>query len=58
MRLRSFGIVQALKDEANGGMGGFAGQIWDPGAEIEVPFEQRPVILQSSASLHFILLMI
>lgn len=45
LRLRSFGIVKALKDEANGGMGGFAGQSWDPGSEIEVPFEQRPVSL-------------
>ncbi|XP_020241699.1 uncharacterized protein ycf36 [Asparagus officinalis] len=43
LRLRSFGNVKALKDEANGGMGGFAGQSWDPGSEIEVPFEQRPV---------------
>ncbi|XP_038983403.1 protein CONSERVED IN THE GREEN LINEAGE AND DIATOMS 27, chloroplastic isoform X4 [Phoenix dactylifera] len=36
-------IVKALKDEAEGGAGGFAGQRWDPGLEIEVPFEQRPV---------------
>lgn len=36
-------IVKALKDEAEGGAGGFAGQSWDPGLEIEVPFEQRPV---------------
>ncbi|XP_038983404.1 protein CONSERVED IN THE GREEN LINEAGE AND DIATOMS 27, chloroplastic isoform X5 [Phoenix dactylifera] len=35
-------IVKALKDEAEGGAGGFAGQRWDPGLEIEVPFEQRP----------------
>ncbi|KAG1342057.1 putative Casein kinase II subunit alpha-2 [Cocos nucifera] len=35
-------IVKALKDEAEGGAGGFAGQSWDPGLEIEVPFEQRP----------------
>lgn len=43
-RLRSLGVAKALKDEANGGFGGFAGQSWDPGSEIEVPFEQRPVI--------------
>lgn len=39
--------VKALKDRAGGGggaNGGFAGQSWDPGLEIEVPFEQRPVI--------------
>lgn len=47
-RLRSFGITKALKDEANGGMGRFAGQRWEPGAEIEVPFEQRPVNEYSS----------
>lgn len=36
--------VRALKDEKNGGKGGGApGQSWDPGLEIEVPFEQRPV---------------
>lgn len=43
--LRKLGITKALKDEANGGAGGFAGRSWDPGSEIEVPFEQRPVIL-------------
>ncbi|XP_078430330.1 DUF1230 family protein (DUF1230) [Wolffia australiana] len=39
------GLVAALKDRAEGGgaNGGFAGQSWDPGLEIEVPFEQRPV---------------
>ncbi|KAG9440212.1 hypothetical protein H6P81_020377 [Aristolochia fimbriata] len=35
--------VRALKDEKEGGRGGFAGRDWDPGLEIEVPFEQRPV---------------
>ncbi|XP_010271945.1 PREDICTED: uncharacterized protein LOC104607887 [Nelumbo nucifera] len=35
--------VKALKDEKNGGGSGFAGRKWDPGLEIEVPFEQRPV---------------
>lgn len=41
-------IVKALKDEAEGGAGGFAGRSWDPGLEIEVPFEQRPVNEYSS----------
>uniref|UniRef100_A0A1D1Y217 Uncharacterized protein ycf36 n=1 Tax=Anthurium amnicola TaxID=1678845 RepID=A0A1D1Y217_9ARAE len=43
--------VKALKDESAGGggaSGGFAGQSWDPGLEIEVPFEQRPVNEYSS----------
>lgn len=35
--------VRAVRDDAEGGAGGFAGQSWDPGLEIEVPFEQRPV---------------
>lgn len=36
--------VRALKDEMDGGMsGGFQGRSWEPGLEIEVPFEQRPV---------------
>ncbi|XP_068655225.1 protein CONSERVED IN THE GREEN LINEAGE AND DIATOMS 27, chloroplastic [Aristolochia californica] len=35
--------AKALKDEKEGGRGGFAGRDWDPGLEIEVPFEQRPV---------------
>ncbi|RRT84704.1 hypothetical protein B296_00011256 [Ensete ventricosum] len=42
--------VRAVRDDAEGGAGGFAGQSWDPGLEIEVPFEQRPV----SADLSFI----
>ncbi|RWW85747.1 hypothetical protein BHE74_00005551 [Ensete ventricosum] len=42
--------VRAVRDDADGGAGGFAGQSWDPGLEIEVPFEQRPV----SADLSFI----
>ncbi|CAA6657501.1 unnamed protein product [Spirodela intermedia] len=44
--------VKALKDRAEGGgggaNGGFSGQRWDPGLEIEVPFEQRPVNEYSS----------
>lgn len=32
--------VKALKD---GETSGFRGRSWDPGLEIEVPFEQRPV---------------
>lgn len=35
--------VKALKDEAGGETSGFRGQSWDPGSEIEVPYEQRPV---------------
>ncbi|KAL1538528.1 Protein CONSERVED IN THE GREEN LINEAGE AND DIATOMS 27, chloroplastic [Salvia divinorum] len=40
--------VRALKEEKNGGKGGSPGQSWDPGLEIEVPFEQRPVNEYSS----------
>ncbi|KAJ4962254.1 hypothetical protein NE237_022193 [Protea cynaroides] len=40
--------VQALKNEPDGGGRGFAGRNWDPGLEIEVPFEQRPVNEYSS----------
>ncbi|XP_031496155.1 protein CONSERVED IN THE GREEN LINEAGE AND DIATOMS 27, chloroplastic isoform X1 [Nymphaea colorata] len=37
-------VSKALKDERNGGAnGGFVGKNWDPGLEIEVPYEQRPV---------------
>lgn len=37
--------VKALKDGMNGGTNGsgLGGRSWDPGLEIEVPFEQRPV---------------
>ncbi|KAG8642691.1 protein CONSERVED IN THE GREEN LINEAGE AND DIATOMS 27, chloroplastic isoform X3 [Manihot esculenta] len=34
--------VKALKDETDGGTSSFPGRRWDPGLEIEVPFEQRP----------------
>lgn len=40
--------VKALKDEADGSRSSFPGQSWDPGLEIEVPFEQRPVNEYSS----------
>lgn len=42
--------VNALKDERGGGGGAsqFPGRNWDPGLEIEVPFEQRPVNEYSS----------
>ncbi|KAJ8651066.1 hypothetical protein MRB53_004089 [Persea americana] len=39
--------VKALSDE-RGGASRFPGQNWDPGLEIEVPFEQRPVNEYSS----------
>ncbi|KAK2967672.1 hypothetical protein RJ640_030543 [Escallonia rubra] len=35
-------IVKALKDGMDGGMSRLPGQNWEPGLEIEVPFEQRP----------------
>lgn len=40
--------VKALKEEPNEGTRGLPGQRWDPGLEIEVPFEQRPVNEYSS----------
>ncbi|KAK9165921.1 hypothetical protein Scep_001112 [Stephania cephalantha] len=40
--------VKALKDEMDGNGSGYAGRDWDPGMEIEVPFEQRPVNEYSS----------
>ncbi|GAB4846922.1 Protein CONSERVED IN THE GREEN LINEAGE AND DIATOMS 27, chloroplastic [Ancistrocladus abbreviatus] len=40
--------ARALKDEPNEGKGGFPGQSWEPGLEVEVPFEQRPVNEYSS----------
>lgn len=36
-------IAKALKDEPEWRGSGFAGKNWDPGLEMEVPFEQRPV---------------
>ncbi|KAK3032902.1 hypothetical protein RJ639_034950 [Escallonia herrerae] len=41
-------IVKALKDGMDGGMSRLPGQNWEPGLEIEVPFEQRPVNEYSS----------
>lgn len=40
--------VKALKEEPNEGQRGLPSQSWDPGLEIEVPFEQRPVNEYSS----------
>ncbi|RZC66392.1 hypothetical protein C5167_010084 [Papaver somniferum] len=46
--------VRALRDEtnngrgSNGGASGFTGRNWDPGLEIGVPFDQRPVNEYSS----------
>ncbi|KAK4841004.1 hypothetical protein QYF36_023690 [Acer negundo] len=40
---KAFMSDAALKDETNGGTSSFSGSSWDPGLEIEVPFEQRPV---------------
>ncbi|CAK9186287.1 unnamed protein product [Ilex paraguariensis] len=40
--------VKALKDEMDGGTSRLPGRSWDPGLEIEVPFEQRPVNEYSS----------
>ncbi|OMO56520.1 hypothetical protein CCACVL1_26481 [Corchorus capsularis] len=41
--------IRALKDEMDGGMSSsFPGRKWEPGLEIEVPFEQRPVNEYSS----------
>ncbi|XP_059623985.1 protein CONSERVED IN THE GREEN LINEAGE AND DIATOMS 27, chloroplastic isoform X2 [Cornus florida] len=37
---------KALKDEMEGGTSGLPGRSWEPGLEIEVPFEQRPEPLQ------------
>lgn len=44
-RRSRFCYARATKDDDAGGgsAGGFAEQGWDPGLEIEVPFEQRPV---------------
>ncbi|XP_057759823.1 protein CONSERVED IN THE GREEN LINEAGE AND DIATOMS 27, chloroplastic [Arachis stenosperma] len=40
--------VKAIKDEMDGEASGSSGRSWDPGLEIEVPFEQRPVNEYSS----------
>lgn len=36
-------IAKALKDEPEWRGSGFVGKSWDPGLEMQVPFEQRPV---------------
>lgn len=41
-------ITKALKDEMDGGTRGLPSPSWDPGLEVEVPFEQRPVNEYSS----------
>ncbi|CAI8588950.1 unnamed protein product [Vicia faba] len=40
--------LKAIKGEMNGETSGSSGGSWDPGLEIEVPFEQRPVNEYSS----------
>ncbi|KAI3503038.1 hypothetical protein L1887_31473 [Cichorium endivia] len=40
--------TMALKDEMDGRFSNLPGQSWEPGLEIEVPFEQRPVNEYSS----------
>lgn len=44
-RPRSVTVTMALKEEPESNRSGFAGggPSWDPGLEIQVPFEQRPV---------------
>ena len=44
-RRRSVAVAMALKEEPESSRRGFAGSgpSWDPGLEIQVPFEQRPV---------------
>ncbi|KAJ1697451.1 hypothetical protein LUZ63_005963 [Rhynchospora breviuscula] len=47
-KLNRIVIAKALKDDPDWRGSGFAGKSWDPGLEIEVPFEQRPVNEYSS----------
>ncbi|KAJ4755514.1 hypothetical protein LUZ62_073204 [Rhynchospora pubera] len=47
-KLNRIVIAKALKDDPDWRGSGFAGKNWDPGLEIEVPFEQRPVNEYSS----------
>ncbi|KAK3146942.1 hypothetical protein QOZ80_3BG0275470 [Eleusine coracana subsp. coracana] len=42
-RQRSVTLTMALKEEPESSRGFAGGPSWDPGLEIEVPFEQRPV---------------
>lgn len=39
--------LKAIKGEMNGETSGSSGGSWDPGLEIEVPFEQRPVCVNN-----------
>lgn len=41
--------LKAIKGEMNGETSGSSGGSWDPGLEIEVPFEQRPVCVNNYA---------
>lgn len=47
-KLRKGISVKAVKDGTGGETSGFRGQSWEPGSEVEVPFEQRPVNEYSS----------
>ncbi|KAK9949083.1 hypothetical protein M0R45_004626 [Rubus argutus] len=47
-KLRKGITVKAVKDGTGGETSGFRGQSWEPGSEVEVPFEQRPVNEYSS----------
>lgn len=39
--------AKAVKDEMDGGTRGLPSPSWDPGLEVEVPFEQRPVCIHT-----------
>lgn len=45
-RLSQFISIKALKDEMDGETSKSPGRSWNPGLEIEVPFEQRPVCIK------------
>jgi hypothetical protein len=50
-------VVMALKEEPDGSRSGFAGgggPSWDPGLEIQVPFEQRPVTADDWFVVHIV----
>ncbi|XP_051117142.1 protein CONSERVED IN THE GREEN LINEAGE AND DIATOMS 27, chloroplastic [Andrographis paniculata] len=48
LRRRIAVVRAALQDQTGGGGGSTPGQSWDPGLEVQVPFEQRPVNEYSS----------